>query len=640
MSINRDQLGNELTTLPQLELVPQYRGVWAAVSYEKSDMVIFNEGLYIANKNTTPYDVPGRTASWQPIVQVNPTINLPGLTSKVLTDNVSIQKINTNNLSTELVVNDPVDRVLLTNGAYENKAFGTVGEESLGPYVLNTTSTFTGDINPTDYTKRAITFQGGSPILRNLKVAWKTLTQRVVEGVVFHGPDSVKPEAIITPTVEHSSVEYAPGAGFIGFNAEHEKYLYSKAAHTMADAFHSSNGYNTLMLGNFAYDVGDDAFAFVDYNTRKAQIFGHIHANTLTEGQARGIVRGGSSHTTAMGNIINQARVAGIYTAMESAPEWTLRTPHHHINSGIIITKVGDVGWREASQTVRPTCLGGIYSEEEHTSIYSDIIVDRSEGSGAVFVHSTDIYLDNLVLKSCDKQGYFQQGGSVKAGRIIVDYTQGSGLYLDDGAVLDVDTLILKNTGVSSTDHNIIVIDDTSYLYCRNLIIEIDDPNASKAVMLYGGGRIDNVQWRTINNELSIYDKHKIIVNRQDVVVKAPPVPIALSYKSKAVGDKLKIPMMFKGRIIGISAQLDGGTYGTALVGCDIYKPQYADIRGVNMEMVGGGNDTFQSLVVNTPFVAGETIGFGWVQKFKQDGTDATEQPSAISVTLWVQKED
>lgn len=57
-------LTQNVSTLPNLELIPQYKGAWAAIGYEKSDIVTYAGTTYIANAVTTAEDIPGVSPKW------------------------------------------------------------------------------------------------------------------------------------------------------------------------------------------------------------------------------------------------------------------------------------------------------------------------------------------------------------------------------------------------------------------------------------------------------------------------------------------------------------------------------------------------------------------------------------------------
>lgn len=63
MGINRG-INTWNNTIPDLRLVPQFRGDWASVPYELADLVLHHNSVYIATAPTTTFDEPGKSSKW------------------------------------------------------------------------------------------------------------------------------------------------------------------------------------------------------------------------------------------------------------------------------------------------------------------------------------------------------------------------------------------------------------------------------------------------------------------------------------------------------------------------------------------------------------------------------------------------
>jgi hypothetical protein len=517
---------------------------------------------------------------------------------------------------------------------YQNTAGGTTGEAAYGPIVRDAKLTLRGGtLKPQKTNLRALTFQGGSPLLERMVFDWEGYTARTIEGVVFHGPSGDLPNVVTTdPTVVYSESRYAPGAGWIGFNAIHERYLFSKVLGSMADAFHSANGLNTLMIGLWADDAGDDAFAFIDYEHRPESFYGHTHAVTARLGQARGVVRGGWSFATTVGAVLDRMRVAALYHTYEATPDYATRVPNHHMTVGVMAYRTGNVPHRQASQVTRPPVLGAFISHGEQVSMYSDLLSDISDGYGMDVMDSQDVYYDHVVLRTSVGIGARIKNARVRIGRLIVEGSGDAGLYLVEAANLEADTVILKNCGLTRPDKLAIVVDAESTLRIGRLIIERDDPNAGVNYGIYGYGQIDDLSWQIAGGvEPTGVDQRGIIRQRQGRSTKAA---LPFTVRMTAPGSGLRWTLAEAGRIVRITANQEGGASGSALIGYEVYGEGYSNLRGGNPEFAAGGDGHAATFPVSDGVVAGETIHVRWARRFESEGVVGA-QPAAMNVTVW-----
>lgn len=107
MSYIDRQLIPWVDSLPDPRLVPQYRGDWEAVEYEKADIVRFNDSLWISNAMTSVTESPANSAKWQSFNGALVTQNITNLSNTQLRTDTKVVATNSPvaiNLATAIVV--------------------------------------------------------------------------------------------------------------------------------------------------------------------------------------------------------------------------------------------------------------------------------------------------------------------------------------------------------------------------------------------------------------------------------------------------------------------------------------------------------------------------------------------------------
>lgn len=490
---------------------------------------------------------------------------------------------------------------------------------TLGLTVTNFRGTLEGDgeLRFTDPTKRGLSFYGGSPRIDGLTLSWASVAPaRVAEGLVAENGTEWQ--------VSNSEVRNAPGASFIGYTNDHQAFFLCRAYGGQADAFHAANHLNALMLGLYTEDAGDDMFAFVDYTSRRANLYGHMVGLTGVRGQARGIALVGGTNQTVTGFSLFQPRVAGVYIVGEAAT----RNPQNSMVANGVIADVGNVAWNSVAQASRSPVLSGVYLENTAGASLTNLLIDGVQGRGVVIGNSR-AYLDALTIRNTQSTGLHVVNGSmVRFGRVTAELCAEYGLFADTDVRIRGARFDIWNCAGNRTDG--VVANILGDLQLSQLMVE-DDRATPKgyAVRMIGTGNIGDVSTAVPNGSLTVEDPNSRVraINglRQELQ--------AISVRVTATGQGLRVVMPTGGILTRLDVEQEGTSAGASgVAGVALYGAGYTTYREANLTLTAGGDGTRSSLAVNTSFVASETLNLRWVSAF------GTTPPTALNLTAWYKR--